>query len=181
MIGAWRPPVNNGGCTLSLLALTCHIFTLTGLLGSASADSPAAEDPKATVQVTVVTILATDQNEQVDPKLKWVARVVKKSEPQLTGFRLARTTQIALPVGGQHKFPLVEHEVAEVTVQQGTEAQNKVSLKVKAPQMGEIVYSTACGKFFPIVTRYQTKDKERLIVAVMVGSCKHPKRVKPDK
>jgi hypothetical protein len=154
---------------------------VVGLSGLAPADPAAGENPKETVRVTVVTILATDQNEQVDPKLKWIARVVKKSEPQLTGFRLAQMTQVALPVGGQHKFPLVEREVAEVTVQQGTEAQNKVSLKVKAPQMGEIVYSTACGKFFPIVTRYQTQDKERLIVAVMVGTFKHPKRAKPDK
>jgi hypothetical protein len=151
-----------------------------GLIPIGPPDKPAAEDPKGTVHVTVVAILATDQNDQVDPKLKWIARVVKKSEPQLTGFRLAQTTQMALPVGGQHNFPLVDKEVAEVTVQEATQEDNKVSLKVKAPQMGAIVYTTTCAKFFPLVTRYQTKDKERLIVAIMVGTGKH-KRTKTDK
>jgi hypothetical protein len=37
--------------------------------------------------------------------------------------------------------------------------------------VGEITYSTICGKCFPIVTRFQTKDRERLIVAVMVRPC----------
>jgi hypothetical protein len=129
----------------------------------------------------VVAILATDQNDNVDPKLKGIARVVKKSEPELSGYRLAQTTQMALPAGGRYKFPLVDRETAEVTVQEGTEAENKVILKVKAPQMGAIVYTTACGKYLPILTRYQTKDKERLIVAIMVGTCKHTKRTKAEK
>jgi hypothetical protein len=166
---------------LSLLTLTCQVLGLCGLVSLDPADKPAAEDPKGTIRVTVVAILATDQNEKVDPKLKGIARVVKKSEPQLTGYRLAQTTQLELAVGEKHKFPLVDKEFTEVIVQQGTEAQNKVSLKVKAPQMGEIAYTTACGKFFPIVTRYQTKEKERLIVAIMVGTCKQHKRGKVDK
>jgi hypothetical protein len=152
-----------------------------GLLSQAPADKPTLEDPKNTVRVTVVAILATDKDDKIDPKLKGIARVVKKSEPQLSGFRVVRNTQVSIPPGGQHKFPLVDRETAEVTVQQGTEADNKVVLRVKAPQMGEIVYTTACGKFLPIVTRYQTKDNDRLIVAIMVGACKHPKRTKTDK
>jgi hypothetical protein len=171
----------SGGKALSLLALACHLFALVGPVAPPPIGPAAAGDAKEKVRVTVVAILGTDQNDKVDPRLKWIARVVKKSDPQLTGFRMVKTTQMALPVGGQHKFPLVEREVAEVTVQQGTEGENKVDLKVKAPQMGEIVYTTTCSKFFPIVTRYQTRDKERLIVAIMVGDHKRPKRAKPDK
>jgi hypothetical protein len=37
--------------------------------------------------------------------------------------------------------------------------------------MGEVEYTTCCGKFFPIITRYQTKDKERLIIAIRVQPC----------
>jgi hypothetical protein len=35
------------------------------------------------------------------------------------------------------------------------------------------LYTSACGKFFPIVTRYQTKERERLIIAIMVRCCKN--------
>jgi len=45
-------------------------------------------------------------------------------------------------------------------------------MTIKPPTLGEITYSTTCEKFFPIVTRYVTKDKERLIIAIMVEPCK---------
>ena len=45
---------------------------------------------------------------------------------------------------------------------------NRVRLAVKAPLAGEITYTTCCSKFFPIMTRYLTKDNERLIIAIMV-------------
>ena len=52
------------------------------------------------------------------------------------------------------------------------DSKNRVGLTVKAPLQGEIQYTTCCGKFFPIVTRYQTKNKELLIVAIRVQPCK---------
>ena len=136
--------------------------------------SPAAAEEK--VKVTVVAILATTRDQIVDPKLECIAREVQKSEPRLTGFHLARTTQMSLAVGSSDKFPLVDKEVAEVTVEHGADKENRVSLKVKPSRCGEIVYTSTCGKFFPIVTRYRTKDKDRLIVAIMVKPCKGDKK-----
>jgi hypothetical protein len=42
--------------------------------------------------------------------------------------------------------------------------------------MGEITYSCCCGKYFPIITRYQTKDNERLIIAIGVHCCDKEKK-----
>jgi hypothetical protein len=44
-------------------------------------------------------------------------------------------------------------------------------LAVTPPLQGEIVYGCACGKFLPIITRFQTRDGERLILAVRVEPC----------
>src|SRR5207245_2211377 len=39
-----------------------------------------------------------------------------------------------------------------------------------------IVAILATEKFFPIVTRYQTKEKQRLILAIMVPPCEKKKK-----
>jgi hypothetical protein len=124
------------------------------------------------VQVTVVAILATDKNDKVDEKLERLAREIRKKEPKLKGFRLARVDCKPIPVGQSDKFALVDDEVATITVQRAADKNNQVRIKVKVPRLGAIVYTSVCGKFFPIVTRYWTKDGERLIVALMVGPCK---------
>lgn len=125
------------------------------------------------VRLTVVAILATDQNDKVDPRLKCVAEQVRKVEPKLTGFQIGKITCIPVEVGKSCKVSLVEKAVAEVTVQHGADKENRVRLELKAPKMGELVYTSCCGKFFPVVTRYQTQNKERLIIALMVKPCKH--------
>jgi hypothetical protein len=150
---------------------------------------PPGADEKA--RVFVVAIVATDQNNLIHPRLKRVAAEIQKVEPQLTGFQPANTTVLYLSPGKPEKCPLVDKEMAEILVLQGPDKDNRYSLKVKAPQMGEIVYSTTCGKFFPIVTRYQTMDKGRLIIAISVrpnrpGKEGHPRhheseRPKPDR
>ncbi len=127
------------------------------------------------VKVTVVAVLATENNKHVDPQLKCLADEVRKIEPKLTGFRTARATCKSLAVNEEFKFPLVDKEVASVLVQHGADKDDQVGLTVKAPQVGEIVYTSACGKFFPIVTRYQTKDKDRLIIMIRVQPCKGKK------
>lgn len=123
----------------------------------------AAED----VKVTVVAILATtEEPAKVDPKLEAIAREVQKRDASLKSFSLKRTTCQSVPVGAKESFPLVEDQVAEVTVKQ-TMKEGKVGLAVKAPTVGEITYKTACHKYLPIYTAYMTKNNERLIVAVM--------------
>jgi hypothetical protein len=143
---------------------------LIGLAGFlAQAQDPASDEE---VKVTVAAILATERGTDVDPKLECLAREVKKIEPGLTGFRVARATCKSLQVGISYQFPLVDGKTAWVVVQHPADEDNRVSLMVKPPQLGEITYTSTCGKYFPIVTRYQTKDKDRLIVAIMIRSCK---------
>ena len=123
------------------------------------------------IQVTVVAILATEENNKVEQRLECLAKEVQKTYPNLTGFRLAKCSCQKLEVGKKFEFPLVEDEVAAVVVEHGCDKEDQVGLTVKAPLVGEIAYSCACGKFFPILTRYQTKDKERLIIAIRVQPC----------
>ena len=66
-------------------------------------------------------------------------------------------------------FDLVADQQATVTVLKTADKDNRVQLKISLPTVAEITYTTTCGKFFPIVTRYQTKDRERLIIAIMVS------------
>lgn len=146
-----------------------HLFVwqlgvLAFLLGAAS--SPArAQD----VHVTVVAIHATDRNKDVDEDLKAIAEKVQKKEPRLTGFRKGRTTVMKVTVGKEKTFPLVDSEVVAVTVDSLLD-KDKVQLTIRPPMLMSITYSTPYEKFFPIVTGYESKDKDRLIVAIMVES-----------
>jgi hypothetical protein len=126
------------------------------------------------VDVTVVAILATtDKGAKVQPEVAAIAKPVQKKYPDLTGFRLAQMTCQTLTVGKAQTFALVDKEVAMVTVEEPADKHDRVCLRVKPPEVKEITYTSCCGKFFPIVTRYRTKDKqEQLIIAVMVSTCK---------
>jgi hypothetical protein len=134
-------------------------------------DRPSGARAEEKIHVTVVAIFATDQNKKVEPRLECLAKEVQKTDPKLTGFRLAKCSCQKVEVGKKVEFPLVENEVAAVVVKHGCDKEDRVGLTVKAPLVGEIAYSCACGKFFPIMTRYQTKDKERLIIAIRVQPC----------
>jgi hypothetical protein len=68
-------------------------------------------------------------------------------------------------------FELVDGKTVTVVVKQSADKENRVGVAVTAPDQGEIVYRTVCGKFLPIVSRYQTKAGERLILAVRVQPC----------
>ncbi|MGE3809337.1 MAG: hypothetical protein AB7K24_32125 [Gemmataceae bacterium] len=142
------------------------MLALTLLLVSVGALRAADE-----IKVVVIAVLASEDSKEVDPKLKCIADKVQKVEPKLTGFRLARTTTRMVAVGRSDKFPLVDDEVVTVTLDRPADEQNRVSVTVKPPNLGAIAYTSCCGKFFPIVTRYQTKKKERLIIAIMVETC----------
>lgn len=126
-----------------------------------------AAEPTA-VRVTVVVILASETSTTVDPKVECIAREVQKLEAKLTGFKLARTTSKVISVTSKGVFPLVDNETVTVTVEHGPDMHRRVGLKVKPTSLGEITYDTACGKCFPIVTRYETAGKERLIIAILV-------------
>jgi hypothetical protein len=157
-------PVHWQRSSLALLGVAA------GLLALAS-PARAAEE----VRVTVVAILATDRNQVVDDRLKDIAEEVRKKHPWLTGFRLAIMTCKPMVVGAKDTFELVEGQEATVQVKHGADKNDMVCLKLKVPRLGEITYGTVCGKFFPVMTRYQTKDKEHLFIAVAVQPCKGKK------
>jgi hypothetical protein len=159
-----------------LLSVVTHrpwvglVLALAGSLGL-----PLRAFAEEEVDVCVVSILASETSQKVDRKLECLAKEVRKREPKLTGFRVAYTACNSLAIGASYKFPLLEDQVAPVEIYHAPNQKNRVSLKIKAPGVGEISYDCACGKYFPIVTHYQTKDKERLIIAVMCKSCPHDK------
>lgn len=123
------------------------------------------------VDVAVIAILATERNDKIDPKLACIARQVRKSHKELTGFRLSKMTRQSLTIGVKSDFKLVGEEKVGVTVEHGADENDRVQVKLAPPGMGEITYDTCCGKFLPILTEYRTRDKELLIIAVCIKPC----------
>lgn len=135
----------------------------------------ACDDDK--VKVTLVVILAGEQDGKIDPRLKAVADEVQRLNPGLKSFRIKTMTTKSLDPEEVATFPLVDGKTAQVVVKRGADKQNRVELAVTAPNQGEIVYRTVCGKFLPIVTRCQTRPagpqqpRERIILAIRVQPC----------
>lgn len=148
-------------------------------LALALAQCPQASDEKK-VSVTVVVVLASETGNSVDRRLTAIAEEIRKREPKLTSFRLARMESRSLAVDEPCSFKLVDKQQARITVKQHNFLESsknpevsadKVVLSVEAPEQGEIVYRSKCGKFLPIVTRFQTAKRERLILALRVQPC----------
>lgn len=146
-----------------LLAACC----LASLTLGASACPPTAPN----VKVTLVVILASEEGDRVDPKLRSIAAEVRKLNPGLKSFELKTMTCRSLKPGVKAEFELPDGEKARVIVKHAADAQNRVGLAIKPPCQGEIVYRTVCGKFLPIVTRCKTSAGKRLILAVRVQPC----------
>jgi hypothetical protein len=161
----------------SAILLRC-LFQLLLLSPFHCQPSCCADSDDDKVTITVVAILATTQNETIDPKLREVAREIRKKYPDLTGFRLARTTCRSIAVGTKEKIALVDDQEASIEAKRCAEKPSRICLNVKAPTLCCVTYNCACGKFMPIVTGYETKNNEQLIVAVMVESCKEKKEDK---
>jgi hypothetical protein len=148
------------------------IGTLAAFILASGASSPACDgSPPSEVKVSVVAILASEQSTQIDPRLKGIAAEVRKTRPLLTGFRYAKMTCKPVAVKSAEAFDLVADQQATVTVLKPADKDNRVQLKISLPTVAEITYTTACGKFFPIVTNYQTANKESLIIAIRVQPC----------
>ena len=131
----------------------------------------AAPPPEEPVKVTVVVILATEANADVDPKLAALAAQVQKRDKALTGFRIAATEAKSIPVGDSHTFELVEKEQLKVTVTRPKDANGRICLTIRPPGVDNVTYGCACDKFFPVVTPHRTRAGEVLIVAVMAKPC----------
>ena len=146
--------------------LSLGILTLLALVASTGRACPEEK-----IKVTLVVILASEEDGPVDPRLKAIAAEVQTLNPGLKSFTLKTMTCKSLKQGEKTTFPVVDDKSAHVVVKHGADGANKVELAVTAPSQGEIVYRTVCGKFLPIVTRYRTQGKERLILAVRVQPC----------
>jgi hypothetical protein len=142
-------------------------FVALALLAAA----PPKEENKEPVDVSVLVILATERDKNIDASLECIAREVRKEHAKLTGFRIVRTAKKPLAVGTKQTFDLVDDQKAAITVKKAADEKNRVEVKIAPPQMGEITYDTCCGKFLPIVTPFRTKNKELLIIAVRVQPC----------
>lgn len=141
------------------------------LLALLAAAAPVRADDAASVRVTVVVVLATTENNVVDPKLTALAKEVQKRDETLVGFKLAATSSKSVPVGDSHTFDLVEKQTLTVKVDKPRGADGKIGLTITPPKLGEITYECACSKFFPVVTPYKTEAGRQLIVAVMAKPC----------
>jgi hypothetical protein len=139
-------------------------------LPAAAARQPCGDDDDE-VRVSVVAVLANDRDDKVDKRLECIAREVQKLDPTLTGFAVGKMTCTPVEVGQTGKFRLVDDEAVSITVESRCGKDGRVRLKVAPPTLGEITYTTSCGKFLPIVTRYRTKKDELLIVAIRVQPC----------
>jgi hypothetical protein len=128
--------------------------------------------PGQKVSVTLVVILAGEKDSTVDPRLKAIADEVRLKYPHLTSFRLKSMSTKSLVANDKTLIPVVDNRDVAVTIKHGADAEKRVCLAVTAPDQGEIVYRSVCGKFLPIVTRYQTKSRELLILAIRVQPCK---------
>jgi hypothetical protein len=128
--------------------------------------------PGDEVQVTVVSILATTENNNVDKKLTELAKKVKERRPELKGFKIDTQCCESISVNCAKEFSFVEKQKAIVTVRQAADERNQVRLKVELPCIGKVCYTTCCGKYFPMMTCYKTAKGECLIIAVMVKPCK---------
>jgi len=126
---------------------------------------------KRKVVVSVVVILASETDEKVDKRLECIAREVRKIDKKLKGFRMECLGHKSLTVGAVDKFALIEGQQAKITVEEAANKMDRIRLKVAPPMMGEITYSTPCGKFLPIITPFRTKANELLIIAVRVQPC----------
>lgn len=121
--------------------------------------------------VTVVIVLATDQNTKVDPKLMELAKEVQKRDPKLTGFRLVATESKSIPAGETVTINLTDKQVLKVTVDKPKNEYGRVTLTLNPPGMEAVSYACTCEKFFPVVTPHRTPKGEQLIIAVMAKPC----------
>jgi hypothetical protein len=145
------------------------VVGLLAFLATVRADEPC---PGQRVQVTLVVILASEEGNKVEPKLRAIAEEVRLMNPSLKSFSIKSMTTKSLAADVKTLFPSVDNKNVAVTIKHGADQEKRVSLAVVPPDQGEIVYRCVCGKFLPIVTRYQTKSKERLILAIRAQPCK---------
>jgi hypothetical protein len=153
-----------------------RLILLVLALGTLTGAAPRA-DAAETIKVKVITILATNKDDKIDPGLEDLARCVKKLHPEwkLTGFRLGKVIQKDVEIGksgsfvleGKHKAVVALHQLAE----ECGSGKKKVVMEVTPPRMGPIECKCCCGKFLPIKTPVRTRDGKVIIIGVCAKPC----------
>src|SRR5262249_29247607 len=123
------------------------------------------------IKVTVIAIMASEKNAKIDKELKELAVELKKKDPTWKGFVVERRACESIKIGEKKSFPMPVGTELVVKLREKDDQTNRVSLTITPPTLGEVVYTTCCGKFFPLTTGYVNKDGDRLIVAIMVKPC----------
>jgi len=149
---------------------------MTSLIAALLLISPACcAEPKAPsepIQVVVLVILASDQNENVHERIREIAAEIRKKSPQLKSFDLHRTISKMIRLGESIPVEVIDNVKIDLTLNEKTDDEGRVTMTVKTPKLDEITYACTCGKFFPIITNHVTEDKHRLIIAIMAKPCK---------
>lgn len=128
------------------------------------------------VKIVVLTILASETDTEITPKIKEIATEIQKQNPKLTGFKLHRTVcTLGLKPGDKISPELVEDAKVEIKLKPERDEEGRVTITIKPPKLEEITYACKCGKYFPIVTSYKTEKGEQLIIAVMATPCNSKK------
>jgi hypothetical protein len=153
----------------------------TALLVFVAAFGPAIACPPKDkeIEVTVLAILVSENHKEVHPKLTEFARHVQKKDPNLTGFKLAHTNRDSLELGDTKKFPLVDKQVIEVTINKERNEKGRITLTIKPPKLDQITYECACDKFFTMATQHYVgkgKDRQQLFIAIMAKPCGEKKK-----
>jgi hypothetical protein len=151
-----------------LLPLLGLLTTLTTLAHAC----PCCVDDKDPVKVTLVVIFASEEGNTIDKELKAVAEEVQKMNPNFKSFKLHTMQSKSLKPGEKVSMPIVENKKLDMLIKNGADKNNRVTLSIFPPEIGEIEYQTVCGKFLPIVTRCKTKAGERIILAIRVQPCR---------
>jgi hypothetical protein len=146
-------------------------FVQLVVLLAGSADDGCQGEKTDKIKVTLVVILASEEGNTIDPRLKAIAEEIQKENPKFKSFQLKTMTCKSLKPGDRESFPCIDDKTAQIIVKHAADKNNKVSLAIVPPDQGEIIYRTVCGKFLPIVTRCRTRSNERLILAVRVQPC----------
>ena len=148
------------GRTFGIALILFSQILLSGVRG--------ADADEGKVRVTVVSILATSKNNTVDDRLKEIAREVRKKMPELTGFGIATTSRLTMTLGTKETFAAVEENEVTIEAKICKENADRYCLQINAPTLALLKYTCVSGKYFPIVTGYETRNGDRLIIAVMV-------------
>jgi hypothetical protein len=147
-------------------------LSLVGLFIAFTSAPALAQCPGKQVKVTLLVILASESGNKVEKRLTAIAEEVQIKYPNLKSFRLKSMTTQSLAPDQKTTFQLVDKKTASITIKHGADKEKRVSLAVTAPDQGEIVYRCVCDKYVLMVTRYQTKAQELLILAIRAQPCK---------